>query len=170
MRRRLYFLLPDVASARAAANDLLLARIEDRHMHFLARRGTDLGGLHEANYLQKSDMGHGAAVGFLAGGALGILLGAFLVSSPIDGTQPHLGWVVAAALVGALIGIWTGSMAGSSVPNSRLRAFQDEISRGAVLAIVDVPFARVGEIQDLMQRGHPELRSSTVETRYPVFP
>jgi hypothetical protein len=31
MRRRLYFLLPDVESAHRIANDLLLARIEDRH-------------------------------------------------------------------------------------------------------------------------------------------
>ena len=38
MRRRLYLVLPDLASARQTANDLLLARIEDRHMHFLARR------------------------------------------------------------------------------------------------------------------------------------
>src|SRR5438552_2571485 len=36
MRRRLYFLLPDVESARHTADDLLLARVEDRHMHFLA--------------------------------------------------------------------------------------------------------------------------------------
>jgi hypothetical protein len=46
MRRRLYFVLPDLESARRTADDLLLARVEDRHMHFLARRGTDLSGLH----------------------------------------------------------------------------------------------------------------------------
>jgi len=39
MRRRLYFLLPDLGSAIQTANDLLLARIEDSHMHFLAKRG-----------------------------------------------------------------------------------------------------------------------------------
>src|SRR5213079_2392246 len=60
MRRRLYFLLPDVESARHTADDLLLARVEDRHMHFLARRGTDLGELHEASYLFKTDLLHDA--------------------------------------------------------------------------------------------------------------
>jgi hypothetical protein len=49
MRRRLYFLLPDVVSARQTVADLLLARIEDRHMRVLAKRGTDLGELHEAS-------------------------------------------------------------------------------------------------------------------------
>ena len=46
MLRRLYWLLPDVESARRTADDLLLARVEHGHMHFLARRGTDLGALH----------------------------------------------------------------------------------------------------------------------------
>src|SRR5712692_11412711 len=60
MRRRVYFLLPDLGSAIRTANDLLLARVEDRSMHFLAKRGMSLGELHEANALQKSDAVHGA--------------------------------------------------------------------------------------------------------------
>ena len=36
MRRRLYYLLPDAGSARKIMDDLLLARIEERHIHFLA--------------------------------------------------------------------------------------------------------------------------------------
>ena len=38
MRRRLYFIMPDLPSARRMMDDLLLARIEERHIHFLARR------------------------------------------------------------------------------------------------------------------------------------
>ena len=49
MTHRLYFALPDVASARQLADDLLPARVEDRRMHFLAKRGTDLGALHDAS-------------------------------------------------------------------------------------------------------------------------
>ncbi|MEP7069413.1 MAG: DUF1269 domain-containing protein, partial [Usitatibacter sp.] len=78
MRLRMYVTLPDVSSARMLANDLLLARIEDRHMHFLARRGTDLGELHEASYLQKTDTVHGAFVGFVIGGLMGVLVGLLL--------------------------------------------------------------------------------------------
>jgi hypothetical protein len=37
MRRRIYWLLPDLESARATMDDLLLARIEKRHIHFVAR-------------------------------------------------------------------------------------------------------------------------------------
>src|SRR5262244_3430471 len=108
MRRRLYFLLPDVESARHTADDLLLARVEDRHMHFLARRGTDLAELHEAGYLIKTDFMHGAA------------LGALIVLNPIEGTHPHPLWFFVAVLAGALLGAWVASMVGASVPNSKL--------------------------------------------------
>jgi hypothetical protein len=37
MRRPIYWLLPDRHSARLSMDDLLLARIENRHIHFLAR-------------------------------------------------------------------------------------------------------------------------------------
>ena len=49
MTHRLYFALPDVTSARQLADVLLPARVEDRRMHFLAKRGTDLGALHDAS-------------------------------------------------------------------------------------------------------------------------
>jgi hypothetical protein len=78
MRRRLYVVLPDLASARQTANDLLLARIEDRHMHFLGRRDMSLGELHEASVLQKTDLRHafflGSGIGLVIGAALGVYL------------------------------------------------------------------------------------------------
>lgn len=40
MRKRLYFVLPDMPSARGMLDEMLFARIEERHIHFLARRGT----------------------------------------------------------------------------------------------------------------------------------
>jgi hypothetical protein len=55
---------------------------KDRHMHFLARRGTDLGELHEASYLQKTDAMHGAFTGLVIGGIVGVLVGLLLVYFP----------------------------------------------------------------------------------------
>ena len=83
MRRRLYFLLPDIDSAHRTADDLLLARVEDRHMRFLAKRGTDLGELHEAGYFDKTDLVHGAGVGLGLGAAAGMIVGALVVAYPI---------------------------------------------------------------------------------------
>ena len=91
MRLRMYVTLPDVSSARRLANDFLLARIEDRHMHFLARRGTDLGELHEASYLQKTDTVHGAFVGLVIGGLMGVLVGLLLINFPPAGRDAAAG-------------------------------------------------------------------------------
>src|SRR6185295_4992481 len=152
MRRRLYFLLPDVESARHTADDLLLARVEDRHMHFLARRGTDLAELHEAGYLMKSDVVHGAGLGLgvLGGAALGFMI----VFYPVEGTAPHPLWFFVALLVGALLGAWAASMVGASVPNSKLKSFEREIDAGKVLLMVDVPYDAVDDIRDTVTARH----------------
>ena len=156
MRRRLYFLLPDVDSSRRTADDLLLARIEDRHMQFLARRGTDLGELHEAGYLVKSDVLHAGGVGLALGALGGAALGAMLLFYPIEGTQPHPAVFFVAVLAGAVLGTWVASMVGASVPNSRLRQFQREIEAGKVLMMVDVPYDSVDALRQVVLARHPE--------------
>lgn len=170
MRRRLYFLLPSVQAARETANDLLLARVEDRHMHFLAARNTDLGELHEASYLQKTDFAHGAGIGFAQGAVVGMALGGVLVAYPLQGTHPQLVAVLIGALVGALLGVWMGSMAAAAVPNSRLKQFDSEIANGKVLLMLDVPYARVEEFSELIRGCHPEAVAGGQETRFPAFP
>src|SRR5215813_12467219 len=169
MRRRLYFLLPDLGSARKTADDLLLARIEDRHMHFLARRGTDLGELHEASYLQKTDLAHGAGIGLAIGAGAGLLLGAAIVAFPPAG-NPESGAVLITTLIGAMLGAWMASMAAAAVPNSRLKQFHTEIANGKILLMVDVPYARVEQIRELIAARHPEAMSGGQETRFPAFP
>jgi hypothetical protein len=170
MRRRLYFLVPDVVSARQTVGDLLLARIEDRHMHVLAKRGTDLGELHEASALQKTDLVHGAERGLVIGGALGIALGAALVLAPPGGASLEWVTVLATGIGGAFIGAWLGSLAGAGVPNSRLKCYARELDAGKVLLMVDVPFARVDEIRSLVHRQHPEASGGVVEPTMPAFP
>lgn len=169
MRRRLYFVLPDVASAKRTADDLLLARVDDRHMHFLARRGADLGELHEASYLQKTDLLHGAGIGLAVGGIGGLVLGAVIVAFPPAG-NPQLVTVLIAAVIGAVLGAWMASMAAAAVPNSRLKQFQGEIAQGKVLLMVDIPFGRVEQVRELVLSRHPEAVSGGQETRFPAFP
>jgi hypothetical protein len=170
MRRRLYFLLPDLESARLTANDLLLARVEFRHMHFLARRGADLGDLHEANPLQKTDLVHGAEVGLVLGGVCGLLLGLFIVFSPPPGVTLELIIVLATAVGGAVLGAWVASLVGASVPNSRIKQYQADIDRGSILLMVDVPPSRVEEIRELVHRRHPEASGGAMEPTQPAFP
>ena len=170
MRLRMYVTLPDLASARQLANDLLLARIEDKHMHFLARRGTDLGELHEASYLEKTDAVHGAFTGLVIGGIVGLLVGLLLVYFPPGGASVQLVAVLIAAVIGSFLGIWVASMVGLQVPNSRLKAFEHDIQEGKILLMLDVPSGRYEEIRDIIARTHPEAVDGGNEPTVPAFP
>ena len=170
MRCRLYFLLPDVASARATANELLLARIEDRHMHFLAPRGTDLGELHEANFLYKTDMVHGAGIGLMVGSFGGLALGVFVFLMPPKGVTLQLVTILITTVIAALLGAWIASLAGTQVPNSRLNVFKDDIAHGKILLIVDVPSRRAEWLRETILKRHPEVSAKDMESSTLAFP
>lgn len=170
MRRRLYFLLPDLQSARQTVNELLLARIEARHIHVLARRGADIGDLPEASVFQKTDVVHGAQLGVILGAAGGALTGALLVAFPPGGANLQLVTVLIAALLGAVFGFWVASLVGASVPNSRLQQFQAWIDQGKLLLMVDVPSGQASRITELVTRLHPEAVPGGTEPTIPAFP
>jgi len=170
MRRRIYFLLPDVESARGMLNEMLLARIEIAHIKFLGRRGQLPEDLPEATFLQKTDIVHGAQLGLGVGGVAGILFGLLLVWFPPEGLKLQMVTVLITALLGALFGIWVSSMAASSVPNSKLKRFQADIEQGKVLMMVDVPMLQATEISALVTRRHPEVVSGGFEPTIPAFP
>jgi len=166
----MYVTLPDLASARQLANDLLLARIEDKHMHFLARRGTDLGELHQASYVHKTDALHAAFTGLVIGAVLGILVGVGVVYFPPGGQPIPLGAVLIGALVGAGLGVATATMVGLQVPNSRLKGFEQDLERGKILLMLDVPAARYEELRAIIARRHPEAMDGGTEATVPAFP
>ena len=169
MRRRLYYLLPDVASARATMNDLLLARIEERRIHFIARDGMPMDGLHEASVVQKSDLVHGAQVGLGLGSLLGAGTGALFAQ-----LVPQSAWqvltVLGAAVLGGLFGMWVAGMVGSAVPSSRLRKFERQLEQGMILLLIDVPEHRVEDVKSIFGRSHPEAIDRGLEPNIPAFP
>lgn len=170
MRRRLYFLLPDLPSARRTMDDLLLARIEERHIHFLARPGTPMEGLHEANVLQTSDVVHAAQTGLVTGALLGCAAGGSVAYFVFSASTLQIPVVIGAALVGALLGAWFSSLAGSALPNSRLKHFEPMIADGKLLLMVDIPEHSVDEVRALLGRDHPEAVDGGIDPHIPVFP
>ena len=170
MRRRLYFVLPDLPSARQVVEELLLARIEAAHIHVLARRGTDLGDLPEASVFQKTDLIHGAQVGIVLGALGGALLGALLVAYPPGNIDLQQVTILIGAVVGACFGLWSASLVGASVPNSRLAQFRTWIDQGKLLLMVDVPFSKFESVTELVLRRHPEAVPGGVDPTIPAFP
>lgn len=78
--KRIYFLVPNIDVARVIVNELLIARVEERHIHILAKRDTPLEDLPEASFLQKSDFIPAMERGLALGGSLGTLAGLVAVA------------------------------------------------------------------------------------------
>jgi hypothetical protein len=170
MRYRLYFVLPDVQSARQVEDDLLLAKVEDRRMHFLAKRGTDLNGLPEASIFQKTDLLHGMEVGLVVGAAAGAAIGLGLIFYPVIGTAMGIAKVFFGALIGAVFGIWAAGMIGIGAPNIVLKQFERTLQEGHILMMVDVPQHQVETIRKLVLARHPEAEDHGTEPTVPAFP
>ncbi|GIX22979.1 MULTISPECIES: hypothetical protein [Caldimonas] len=171
MRRRIYWLLPDLASARRTMDDLLLARIAEPHIHFVARDDIDMSGLHAANVLQTSDVLRAAQLGLVIGGVVGTVAGVVVaIFFPIVGDSPQWGVAAVLAVLGGLFGAWAASMIGISTPSHRLERFRPAIEQGQILLMVDVPRSRVAEIEARLQALHPEAHLEGVEPNIPAFP
>lgn len=171
MRRRIYWLLPDLASARRTMDNLLLTRISEQHIHFVAREDADMSGLHAANILQTSDVVRAAQAGLVLGGALGAVLGVIAaLFFPIFGDSPEWGMVAVLAIIGSAFGAWASSMIGISTPNNRLKRFESAIEQGQILLMTDVPRSRVKDVEARLQALHPEAHLQGVEPNIPAFP
>ena len=168
MRKRLYFMLPDCQSARSMLDEMLLARVDEHHLHFLANRGTLPNDMPEASVLQKTDIVHGAHMGLCVGGVAGTLGGVLVVLMPPGGVSLQLVTILITALLGGFFGAWVASMIGTQVPNSELKAFHADIARGKVLMMVDVPFARIQAIRELVAKRYPEAISDASAPTVPA--
>ena len=165
---RIYFLVPNIESTKKIVDVLLLDRIEERHIHVLAKRDTPLENLPEASFLQKSDfipaLEQGMAIGGLAGLALGVFALVFLGDFKQGGMI-----ILACALAGVGFGAWVSSMVGSSIGSRRLKQFANAIENGDFLMMIDVPATRAQGVEQLVKARHPEATHEGTEMT-PSFP
>jgi hypothetical protein len=160
--RRIYFLLPDVQSGKSIIDELLLKRVEWRHIHVLARPDVHLEQLPEATLTQRSDLLPALARGTAAGGVTGML--------PPAGLTIAGGVVVLMTLASAGFGAWTATMIGIGIPSTRLKRFESAIEKGELLMMVDVGKDRVDEIEELVKSHHPEADIEGTDPTIPAFP
>jgi len=166
--RRLYFLLPDLDLTHTVVDELLLARIEERHIHVIAKEGTPLKDLPEASLIQKSDFVPAVERGVAMGGATGVAAG--LVAVALPGVVIAGGALLAMGLAGAGMGAWLGGMIGMDVGNSHIKQFESAIQDGQILVLVDVPKDRVDEIQNSVKKHHSEADFEGTDPTIPAFP
>lgn len=168
--KRIYFLVPGIDTARTIVNDMLVARIPERHIHVLARRGTALDELPEASMLQKSDFSPAAQRGLALGGGVGILGGLIGLALSPGAAMIAGGVLLASGLGGAGAGAWVGGMVGLTAANSHLKAFAQAIEQGQMLVMLDLPRARLEEITERVRSLHPLAMPHGADPDIPVFP
>jgi hypothetical protein len=75
---------------------------------------------------------HGAELGLVIGGAGGLLLGLAMVLMPPEGIELQLVTILIAMIAMGVIGAWIASLVGASVPNTRLRQYEQDVEAGRV--------------------------------------
>ncbi len=168
--RRIYFLMPDIATTHGLVNELLLSHIEEHHIHVIARQGTPMEELPEASLFQKSDFIPAIEKGLTLGAITGLVCGLVSLAFPPAGLVVGGGAVIAIGAAGAGVGGLMSSMVGSGLPNSRLEKFESAINEGEVLVMVDVKRSSVDEIEELVRKHHPEADIEGTEPMMPPFP
>lgn len=151
--RRLYFVIPDESQAMTAVSDLEAARVVRHRIHAIAGKGATLAHLPAANELQRHDAAWRLEQVVWAGNlALFFLALTGLVASIA------LGFSVGTLLSVALMALTfvAGALFAIRVPDTHLDEFRGALSHSEVLLMVDVPKQRVAEIEELIERRHPE--------------
>ena len=170
--RRLYFLVPTIDSASQIVDELLLARVDERHIHIAAKDHHALHDAHlpEANLLQESDFIPAVEKGIAVGGATGVVAGLVAMTFPPAGLVLGGGAILGMGVVGAGFGGWVSGMIGISLDNSQIDEFHQAIEDGQLLLMVDVAKSKVDEITDLVKKHHPEAVVEGTEPTIPAFP
>ncbi len=135
MKTRHVYSTTDLDQARDAMQAARDAGIGDDCLTLVARSDIELDSIPNKDREASGDFMHGAMKGVAAGGTTGLLLGlAAMVIAPIGITLAGAG---IAALAGAAAGGMASSIFGSALPDPVRQKFDDEISAGRILLIVD---------------------------------
>ena len=158
MKLKLTFLCADLRAANKACEQMLLANISKRDIHFLAKPGTNLGLLPVATVAEKSNLVLDALRGTFIGASLGLLAGIYVLIFPAWMTETPLWYTTTAwhvvlsitTLIGAIVMALASALIGAHLFNNHLGRYQGRINKGAILMIVRTPFYKVSTIRNLM--------------------
>lgn len=153
MKRRLYFLLPDVGHARELIGELGMNGVLTGQIHVMAGPGIDLEDLPRASGRQQRDVG-GRLETWLWDGNLAVFCIALLALLLLAYLQVAWYWLLLPAAV-MLLTFVLGEEFTRRIPNVHLSEFRDALRHEEVLLMADVPAGAVAQIESLVHRHHP---------------
>ena len=135
MKIRHVFVTQDVLQARNALLALREQGIGADDISLVARSDIELDRIPDDLKEADTDFLPAAMRGMGIGGATGLLAGlAAVVFTPVGIT---LAGAAAVGALGALVGGWSSALMGSALPDPVRQQFDDEISAGRILVLVD---------------------------------
>ena len=154
MKRRLYFLLPDNSHAAALISDLESLGIERDHMHAIAGRGGDVGGLPGASRLQRNDTG-ARIEHYLWSGNLLLFFVAFIALVVLALLPLPAWWLLLPGAI-MLASFLSGLEFVIHTPNVHLEEFNSALGHREILLMIDVPVGQVAKVENQVHQRHPE--------------
>ena len=161
--KRIYFLAPDIDITHKIVSDLLIADIEERHIHIIGKPGSHLEALPEASFMQKSDFIPALEQGVLLGAATGLFCGLVALILPI-GLVLGGGAVFAITTAGAGLGGFSATLVGVSIDSRRIGQFEEAIKNGEFLIMIDTETDQIEKIKTIICKHHPEADFEGIET------
>lgn len=136
MKTRRVFSAPDVATAEAALRQAVRLGIRPEHAALVGRPEIEVDQIPDAEKeTSPTDFKPAAVRGLVGGAVLGLVVG--LVGMAVPAAGIPLAGVVLCTVVGACVGMWAASLAGSAVPNKVRRDYRHEIDAGLVLLVIE---------------------------------
>ena len=151
---KLIFLVNDHDDAIAAVGVLHDMGINDTDISVIAREGTALHDLPDAQQEDGSDVVPAFARGAAAGGVTGLLAGIAVTVFAPAGIVLGGAAVLAATVGGASFGAFASALIGVSVPNSQLREYEDAVAAGQYLMVVEIEDERLEELKSRLTQSH----------------
>jgi uncharacterized membrane protein YeaQ/YmgE (transglycosylase-associated protein family) len=106
----------------------------------------------------------------VVGSACGMVVGLIAaLMFPVMGDDPEWELAVVLGVLGGVVGAWSASMIGISIPSPRLRRFEGALAQGWILLMVDLPRSRAQDVETLLRTAHPEALFEGEELQVPAF-
>ncbi|MGB5179143.1 MAG: hypothetical protein WBP44_10495 [Gammaproteobacteria bacterium] len=153
MDRRLYFLLPDRAHALRVVDELNKSGISPAQIHALGDRRTRLDGLPTSTLRQARDSAN-LVEKLLWNANLVSFAVALCVFIALILTLNWNWWLLLPVVI--MVANFFAGLGFTSLPNTHLGEFQDALTHGEILLMVDVAETEVAKVEQQVRHQHPE--------------
>ncbi len=153
MTRRLYFLFPDVEQTQHGVDDLIANHISQEHIHVVARDDIDLGDLPQSTVRQRNDASY-KLEHFLWNANLVLFFLSAVAAVAIAMWGSTIWTIIPVAIMVACF--ISGERFTSTIPKVHMSDFKQALMHREILLMVDTPKKRVYELENMIQRRHPE--------------